>query len=108
MENLENPENKEKVENNNQMTKNTLLMIQKTLFVTQKALFVTQKAIFVTQNTLIFNPMTQTSNLMALMATAEKSCHTWLENTILGQLKVEEHQAKCRALLRKFFYHRWL
>ena len=42
------------------------------------------------------------------MATVEKSCHTWLENTILGQLKVEEHQAKCRALLRKFFYHRWL
>ena len=31
-----------------------------------------------------------------------------VENTILGQLKMEEHQAKCRALLRKLFYHRWL
>ena len=64
----------------------TLLILQKTLSVTQKALFVTQRAIFVTQNTLIFNQMTQTFNFGAFMA------------TVMGHLKMGEHQVKCKAL----------
>ena len=34
----------------------------------------------------------------AFMATVEKSYHTYLENMNLSQLKMEEHQAKCRVL----------
>ena len=33
------------------------------------------------------------------MATVKKSQHTHLKNMILGQLKMGEHQAKCRTLV---------
>ena len=47
---MENPENMEKMENINEMTKDTLFMVKKSLFVTQNALFVNQ----MTQHTLLY------------------------------------------------------
>ena len=65
MGNVENPENMEKMENINQMTKNNLLMIQNTLFVTQKTLFVTQ-------NTLIINQITQNIKFWGIYGNGQK------------------------------------
>ena len=62
---MENPENMEKMENINQMTKNNLLMIQNTLFVTQKTLFVTQ-------NTLIINQITQNIKFWGIYGNGQK------------------------------------
>ena len=49
--NMESTENKEKMENINQITQNTLIMIQNTRFVSQNALFVNK----MTQNILFFD-----------------------------------------------------
>ena len=49
--NMDNTENKEKMENTNQMTQDTIIMIQNTRFVSQNALFVNQ----MTQNILFFD-----------------------------------------------------
>ena len=58
-----------------------------------------QNTLSMTQNNLFVNQMTQNTLFTAFIATEEKSKHTRLENMILGQLKIGEHQAKCRALI---------
>ena len=88
---LENMENMEKMENIKQKNKNTMFMTQNTLFMTQ--------------NTLIVNQMTQNTLFTAFIASVEKSKHARLENMILGQLKIGEHQVTCRALHHSRMYH---
>ena len=47
-----------------------------------------------TQNTVFVSQITQNTPFPTFMATVEKSKHLCLENMILGQLKMGEHQAK--------------
>ena len=50
-----------------------------------------------TQNTVFVSQITQNTPFPTFMATVAKSKHLYLENMILGQLKVVEHQAKCSS-----------
>ena len=68
---------------------NTLLMILNTLRTTQNMLFFFR----------LEPDDSKHSILPHLSRRLKKSGHTLLENIILGQLKMGEHQVKCGALL---------
>ena len=73
--------------------------MEKTENINQMTLFVIQNTLFVTQNTANVNQMTQNIQFYCIYGDGKKiiTC-TRLENMILGQLKIGEDQAKCRAL----------
>ena len=56
-----------------------------------------------TQNTLFGNQMTQTLYFTAFMTTVEKMVSYELGEHRVGQLKMGEHQTKCRALKSSIF-----
>ena len=56
-----------------------------------------QNTQFMTQNTVFVSQITQNTPFTTFMATVDKSKHLCLENMLLGQLKMGEHQAKCSS-----------
>ena len=68
--------------------------MEKTENINQMTLFVIQNTLFVTQNTANVN-----IQFYCIYGDGKKIiAYTRLENMILGQLKIGEDQAKCRAL----------
>ena len=54
-----------------------------------------KNTLFVTQNTLFVNQMTKKNSILRHLWWRLKNQQTCLENMILGQLKMGEHEAKC-------------